>query len=195
MVSDTDIEQADGALSYAWPLADGLFEVLCLDYPDVVRFVTTSRLAGQDIDRMRETARRNTAAEPIQGVEAVEDDGGDVQWLYGASSFVASKILDLQALVGQYIPEPSHGVVIGVPNRNHLFLHAVTTSKRMLAAINLMSSVCPAFCKEYPGPINGNLYYWKDGVLQRISREAPETGQVYVEFSGAIGTALAELPD
>jgi Tetratricopeptide repeat len=195
VVPGIDVEQAEGALSYAWPVADGLYEVLCLDFPDVVSYLTASQLAAHDIDRLREVGRHNTSAEPIEGVEAVEDDGGDVQWLYGASSFVASKILDLQALIPEYIPDASHGVVLGVPNRNNLFLHAVTTSKKMLAAINLMSTVCPAFCKEYPGPINGNLYFWKDGALQRISRDSPQTGQVYVEFSGAVGEALAELPD
>ncbi|SPM36832.1 Mycobacterium rhizamassiliense ORFan [Mycobacterium rhizamassiliense] len=195
VVPGIDVEQAQGALSYAWPLADGLYEVLCLDFPDVISYLTTSQLQTHDIDRLREAARRNTAAEPIEGAEAVEGDGVDVQWLHGASSFVASKILDLQALIPEYIPDASHGVVLGVPNRNHLFLHAVSTSKKMLASINTMSTVCPAFCKEYPGPINGDLYFWKDGVLQRISRQAPDTGQYYVEFSGAIGTTLAELPD
>lgn len=195
VVSDADIERAGGKLSYAWPLADGLHEVLCIDFPDVVSFVTANQIAGHDIDRLREAARRNTIAEPIEGVHVAEDDGADVHMLYGVSSFVASKILDLQALVPEYIRDASHGVVLGAPARNHLFLHPVTTSKKMLASINLMSAVCPAFCNEYPGPINGNLYYWKDGVLQRISRDEPQTGQTYVEFSGAIGAALAELPD
>jgi hypothetical protein len=195
VVSDADIERAGGKLSYAWPLADGLHEVLCIDFPDVVSYVTESQLAAHDIDRLREAGRRNTIAEPIEGVHVVEDDGAEVYMLYGASSFVASKILDLQALIPNYIRDASRGVIFGAPARNHLFLHPVSTSKKMLASINTMSTVCPAFCKEYPGPINGNLYYWKDSVLQRISRDEPQTGQTYVEFSGAIGAVLAELPD
>jgi hypothetical protein len=195
VVSDTDIEHSGGALSYAWPLADGLYEVLCIDFPGVVSYLADSQIAAHDIDRLREAARRNTIAEPIEGVHVVEDDGAEVYMLYGASSFVASKILDLQALIPTYIRDASRGVIFGAPARNHLFLHPVSTSKKMLASINTMSTVCPAFCKEYPGPINGNLYYWKDGVLQRISRDEPQTGQTYVEFSGAIGAALAELPD
>lgn len=189
------VQEVGDSLSYAWALADGLREVLCIDFPDTVCSMSSEQVAAHGAERLREIARRNTIAEPIEGVHVFEDDEADVQMLYGASSFIASKILDLQALVPDYIADTSHGVVLGVPARNYLILHPVTTSKKMLAAINLMSAVCPAFCKEYPGPINGNLYYWKDGVLQRISRDAPETGQVYVEFSGAIGAALAELPD
>jgi Tetratricopeptide repeat len=195
IISSSEVEQADERLSYAWPLADGLYEVLCIDFPGVVSYMNTSQVAMHDVERLREAARRNTRAEPISGVTLLDDKGAAVHVLYGASSFVASKILDIEALVPDYIRDTSRGVVVGAPARNWLVIHPVETTDKLLASIEVMCQVCPHNYKEFAGQISPNLYFWKDGVLERISREVPDTGQSYVEFSGALAAAFAELAD
>jgi hypothetical protein len=203
VVSSGQVGASGGMLSYAWPLADGLFEALCLDFPDVVKYVTGSQLAALDVDRLRETARRNTIAEPIEGVQVHESSGAHVHMLYGESSFIASKVLDLEALVPTYICDASHGVIVGVPApmpktmnriaRNYLIFHPVESAGKLVAAMNAMAQICPSFSADYPGSITGDMYFWKDGELQCISRVEAETGNICVDVSGALAETLAAL--
>jgi hypothetical protein len=195
IVSSAEVEQAGEDLSYAWPLAEGLYEVMCIDFPGVVSYMSTSQVGMHDVERLREAARRNTRAEPISGVTLLDDKGAAVHVLYGASSFVASKILDIEALVPDYIRDTSRGVLVGAPARNWLVVHPLETTDKLLASIEVMCQVCPHNYKEFPGRISPNLYFWKNGVLERISRDIPEAEQSYVEFSGALATAFAELAE
>ncbi|MEE6177938.1 tetratricopeptide repeat protein [Mycobacterium sp. 050134] len=157
VVSSAEVAEAGDSLSYAWPLAAGLHEVLCLDFPDVVTYLNTGQVRAHDIDRLREVARRNTIGEPLEGVQRLNDEGADVLLLYGKSSFVASKVLDPTALAPHYIGDTSRGVVVGVPARNYLLVHPVTTAAKLLASLNVMSGACPLLRNQYPGPISAGL--------------------------------------
>jgi len=195
VVSSAQVEETSGMLSYAWPLAEGLYEVLCIDFPDVVKFMNSSQVAAYDVQRLRETARRNTIGEPIEGVEVQEAAGAEVHVLHGASSFVASKVLDIEALVPTYLRDTSHGVVVGVPSRNFLVLHQVETAGKLFAAINAMSGICPGLSQRYPGPVTADMYFWKNGKMQCISRVEAGTGNICVDVSGELAATLGELAE
>jgi hypothetical protein len=195
VVSSAQVDESKSMLSYAWPLAEGLYEVLCLDFPDVVRFMNSSQVAAHDVEQLRKVARRNTVAEPIDDVDLQESSGAEVHVLYGKSSFIASKIVDIEALVPTYIRGTPYGVIVGIPARNVLILHPVETHAKLFASLNVMSQLCPLLNQNYPGPVSADMYFWKDAKLQRISRIDPDTGNVLVDVSGGLAAALEELDE
>jgi hypothetical protein len=191
------VAQADDTpgdmLSYAWPLAEGLVEVLCVDYPEVVKYLNGDQVSRHDAEELRRVARHNTNAEPIDEVSVQEAHDAQYRILAGQSVFVGSKILDVAALVPGYVGDPSHGVIVGAPSRNYLMIHEMMDAKSAVAALNAMAPACLTLAERNPGPISGDLYFWKDGQLQRISRIEPTTQTISVEVRGALAQALEEL--
>jgi hypothetical protein len=80
-----------------------------------------------------------------------------------------------------------------VPARNYLILHPVETAGKLFAAINAMANICPSLSANQPGAVSQNMYFWKGGKLQCISRVDADTGQVNVDVSGAFAETLAAL--
>ncbi|OLP02197.1 hypothetical protein BVU76_11140 [Mycolicibacterium porcinum] len=193
VLSTEQVESSPGGmLSYGWPIADGLTEVLCVDYPDVVAYLNTNQLATRDAGALREAGRRNTADEPIEQV--VPRNGADAEYsiLVGDSVFVGSKILDIGALVPDYLPVAPNGVIVGAPSRNLLMVHPVRAAESLFAAVNAMAGECRTLSAGNPGPISGDLYYWNGG-LQRVTSVNPQTGAISVLVDGAFGDVVSAL--
>jgi hypothetical protein len=194
VLSVAQVEDSPGGmLSYAWPVADGLCEVLCVDYPEVVKYLNGEQVARHDADELRRAGRRNTNAEPIDDVSVQEAQDAQYRILAGESVFIGSKILDIGALAPGHLGDASHGVIVGAPSRNFLLIHEVVDAKGAVAALNAMAPAAVALCERNPGPIRGDLYFWKAGQLQRISRIEPDTQTISVEVRGALAETLDEL--
>lgn len=191
------VEQVDDSpgdmLSYAWPVAEGLREVLCVDYPEVVKYLNSAQVSRYDADELRRAGRANTNGEPVDTVSVQQAHEAQYRILAGESVFVGSKILDIGALAPGYIGDLSRGVIVGAPSRNYLMIHEVVDAKCAIAVLNAMAPACLTLCERNPGPISGDLYFWKDGQLQRISRIEPDTHAISVEILGALAQTLDEL--
>lgn len=193
VLSTEQVESSPGGmLSYGWPVADGLTEVLCIDYPDVVAYLNADQVSARDAGRLREAGRRNTVAEPIDEVIRRSDDDAEFSILAGESVFVGSKILDVGALVPDHLPVTPHGVIVGAPSRNLLMVHPIHAAGPVLAAVNAMAHLCQTLSAGNPGPISGDLYHW-NGDLQRITSLDPRTGTISVLAQGAFGDVLTAL--
>jgi hypothetical protein len=107
ILSTDQVQSSGDMLSYAWPLADGLAEVLCLNFPDTVTYLRPEDVARRDPQRLLDAARRNTAAEPIDAVHTQRFNGGQYQLLAGESVFVGSKIRNPHDLALAYLTDPS----------------------------------------------------------------------------------------
>lgn len=193
VLSTDQVESAPGGmLSYGWPIADGLTEVLCVDHPDVVAYLNAGQIATRDAGALREAGRRNTGAEPIDQVIPRETDGAEFLILAGESVFVGSKILDVGALVPAYLPVAPNGVIVGAPSRNLLIAHHVQTATSTIAAVNAMARLCQTLSSGNPGPISPDLYYW-NGALQRVTSVNPQTQAIAILGDGAFGDVLTAL--
>lgn len=193
VLSRQQIDHGGSVLRYAWPVAPGLGEVLCVDFPDTVAYVSGADVARHGVHRLWQVARSNTAAEPIDVVHDRTVDGGQYQVLAGESVFVGSRIADLQALVPRYLPEPSRGVVVGAPARNFLLVHQVDTASALLAAIDTMAAECGKLYANNPGPMSPDLYFWKHQRLQRIARVDVAKESIAVDVAGTLQDTLIEL--
>ncbi|WP_029107284.1 hypothetical protein [Mycobacterium sp. URHD0025] len=193
VLSTEQVEESPGGmLSYGWPIADGLTEVLCVDHPDVVAYLNTEQVSTRDVAALRAAGRRNTADEPIEQVITRDADEARYFILTGESVFVGSKILDVGALVPDYLPAAPHGVIVGAPSRNLLMAHPIAAAESLITAINGMAQLCRTLSAGNPGPISGDLYYW-NGDLQRVTSVNPQTGAIAVLVDGAFGDVFTAL--
>jgi hypothetical protein len=123
-------------------------------------------------------------------MEVQESSGAEVYMLHGKSSFVASKILDIDATAPTNIRDTSHGVVVGVPARNYLILHSKPPEN---------SSQCwtrwPRFAQASVKAIRARSTETciSGTTLSCSVFPALKVGRIYVDVNGAPAAALAGL--
>lgn len=193
VLSVEQVCSAGAILEYAWPVADGLAEVVCVDYPDVVNYLDSARVRALGADWLRETGRANTAAEPVDGVHTLAYGDSRCQVLHGASAFVASKVLVLETLAPQYLSDPNAPTVIGVPARNFLAVYQPTTLEALLEVLNSVAIRIQGLCEGNPGPVSGDLYLRHRGGLHRITSADPSTKKISVDATGPLGELVSAL--
>lgn len=195
IVPTTLVRETSVDLGYARPVAPGLGLVLCIDYPETVATVNATELGrlAAPAEELFETGLRNTAAEPVDEHDALEDG----VWLVGgASLFVASKIAEPETFRELIGPAP-HGVVFSVPNRNVILYTKPTDSSAALnvtALAKFTAHFAVANADSQPGGVlSPLLYYWDDGdEIEDVG--APDSqGGYAVRASGRFGAMLESL--
>ncbi|GGK84089.1 hypothetical protein GCM10007382_00040 [Salinibacterium xinjiangense] len=180
-------------LSYARPFAPGLVIALCIDYPEAVETINSSTISKLSLtpDEAFRAGQENTNAEPID--ERTEIAPG-VWALAGASLFVASKVIDLDALIHTSIGPAPDGIVFATPHRGLLvyvkpegpdFAEAVQT---LLIAVDNMARDSNA---SLPGGLlSPAVYYINEGTVDVIGGRATDNDQLHISASGRFGELL-----
>ncbi|MGL6236003.1 MAG: hypothetical protein ACRC20_11745 [Segniliparus sp.] len=193
LMPQSQVDDSPRYFAYSWPVADGLAEVLCLDFPTTVRFFGSDILEKHPGEDWRAAGRRNTAAEPVEGSRMFGEGAGAFHLVYGGSPFLASKLLDLGALVPGHLPPAPLGYVVGVPSRHYLAAHPLRDKATFLEVVQKMGAYCQHASVNHQGPISGELYHWRGGSLQQITRVDPETKEGSIRIEGAFAAAWSEM--
>jgi hypothetical protein len=183
--------------SYARELAPGLLEVLAFDLPDSV---VTFR--DQDVERfggvaaLREAGLGNLRALAVEEQEQiVTPDGGHFDVLLGESVYTASRVLVMPDLLVQMLGSvnPAYGVLAAMANRHQAALHVIN-DQSVIPSINHMARFAPAGFSDGAGCLSPNLYWWRDGMWQQVSR-VDASGKITVMVGTELGHVLEQLPN
>lgn len=173
--------------------APGLFEVFALDTPEMVLF-----FGDDDVERLgpaeelRAAGMRNLRAVPIDDRDVLSRDGGTVHVLGGESMFVASTLLVLPELLArqELSPDPELGVFVAVPNRHQLDFHVLRDASA-LPSLQVLVSWALAGFDGAPGPLVPDVYWWRPGRIDRLTRMTDEG--VAVEIGPELEDVLDRL--
>lgn len=178
-------------LTYARPVTDELGLALCVDFPETVLYVDSTRAAELDQDAMFARGQRNTDTEPID--EAFLIDGTGVTVLQGESVFIASKIANMERLVQQVFGRPApHGVIVAVPDRNTALLHLVE-SREAVTAIGELTRIAAEQFARGVGALTQTSYHWRDGRFSRLGSLDPTTGEIVIRPADDLTEILLSL--
>ncbi|WP_084127017.1 hypothetical protein [Demequina sp. NBRC 110054] len=178
----------------ARPVAEGVVEVLALDFPDSVQMLGGDALAGRDVEALWAAGRARTLATPIEDREDLEVQPGAVLTLLSSESyFFAGRILDMPALLHEvYGPRAlPRGVVVGAPHRHGIVLHAVEGAGSV-QAISAAAQFVARSSSGAAGALSPHLYWWDGAALHTISRPNGQGG-VAVEARGAFADMVGSL--
>ncbi len=171
--------------TYARPAFDGLVIDLNLDLPDAVQTLSDHQVSGHDLDLLYEVGQRNTDAEPMD----IERLDHDVVALMGESFFIASKALNMPALIDTVFGGSAPlGVIFSVPQRGLLLLHAV--GPQVMEALQWIVPVTIGQAREAAGPISPDTYYWHNGRVQRITQRDVDGDATGILIDGAFADAI-----
>ncbi|GAA4642582.1 hypothetical protein [Gordonia humi] len=143
---------------YARPVADGLWAVLCVDFPETVSYVSSATAAAfPDLDGLFRSGQANTDAEPIATVEHI--DGGLVG-VTGDSLFIGSKVLNMAALLARTVDRDApNGAVFVVPERSSVLFHVIDDLDAV-TAIGTLATVGASMYVESTYAVSPNVFHW-----------------------------------
>jgi hypothetical protein len=107
--------------------------------------------------------------------------GGTVDVLVGASVFTASLVLVVDEVVARYgyRVDPDVGLLVAVPHRHQLAFH-VPSDGAVVAAMNALVRLAGAGYRDAPGAVSPDVYWWRPGRVERVSRATPDGARVEV---------------
>lgn len=190
----------DPAPSYPSRPLPGVAELLAIDYPNHV----AELLSDEAVDRLggwpvvREVALGNLRALPAMHQDTLRADqervDSDVHVLTTEDFFGPSRVLILaEVLAGVGIERPSHGVLVAVPNRHLLAVHALT-GHGVVAALQLLARISTGEHDNQAGAVSRHVYYLpaSDGAAEQITTFA-EDGTLSINVRGALADAFLAL--
>ncbi|MDL9936946.1 hypothetical protein QSJ18_09360 [Gordonia sp. ABSL1-1] len=177
---------------YALPVADDLAAVLCIDFPETVTYLNSERARSLDLPALYTHGQANTDAEPLD--EVFTTDEGRIAVGYGSSLFVASKALNMPALLHRIFgsTDTPHGVVFATPNRNEVLLHRISADNS-ITAIGSLASLAAARFDGAVGAVSPNIYFWHQGTYLRISTADPVEKSISITPGPQLESILADL--
>ncbi|ADG98489.1 hypothetical protein Srot_2033 [Segniliparus rotundus DSM 44985] len=166
--------------------------VLCHDLPHAVITLGDLHLKDRDHDAVWAAGLQNTAAEPVQNHDVLEQDDAQVEVLRGDSLFTAAKALDFPALLSGRSAE--HGVVFAIPFQQILLLHLPRNAAETATSLNILAHLADEWHEQAAKPISPEVFYWQDGVYQQLTTHNAR-GEIAVHVEGRFFDALNALAD
>jgi hypothetical protein len=179
-------------VGYARPVVDGLSEVLNVDLPESVatyldehveRFGPLADLCRAGLANLRQV--------PVDAHEVLERDGGRVDVLLGDSMFLASTLLVLDhVLAREGVVVAPAGVLVAVPFRHQLDYHVIE-DLGVVRSLSLLAGFARAGYDAAAGQLSPDVFWWRDGVLERLTVNTPEgirveAGPAFTEMLGSL---------
>ncbi|HEY3289811.1 MAG TPA: hypothetical protein VGK87_06765 [Anaerolineae bacterium] len=155
------------------PGPEGTLEVLALDLPTTVRTVSKSEAEhwGLDSDQLLDIGRENLRKAGLLKGNVVELEQSTALTVYMGDPFYAAShalIIDDYAK-----PDMTHGLLVGVPKREVMILHAIRNVGAMEAAGSMLQ-VIVGMHHDGPGSISPNLYWYRNGKFIVLPYEMEE---------------------
>jgi uncharacterized protein YtpQ (UPF0354 family) len=144
------------------PGPEGTLEVLALDLPTTVRTVSRTEIDGWGMDEndLFNIGRQNLRAVSALKPSTIQLEPGTTLTVFTGDPFYAASHA---LIIDDYIPPNNkHGVLVGVPKRDILIMHAIQNVGAMEAA-GAMLQVIVGMHHDGPGSISPNLYWYHDG--------------------------------
>lgn len=188
VVHRADFPTADAV---ARPLVGDLVVLPVLDLPESVQFLTdldlVERLGGWD--RLAATGLANLRRLRPDEVFTLQDGAVHVS---GGGFLNASRVLTMETLLAQDfgLEAPTHGVLLAAPNRHLVAVHPLQ-GPEVVAAMGVLVDLARGE-SDQPGGISDQVYFWRGGTLQQVSRTGTDGG-VEVTVDGALQKAMLEL--
>ncbi|RLV50508.1 hypothetical protein D9V37_00490 [Nocardioides mangrovicus] len=185
----------DGVNGFGEPLGEGLVGLAAIDHPEHVETLTGGHdiglLGGWDV--VRRTALANLAALRADDVVPLGDDPHSQVQLSIGGFFNASRVFTMERLLREdfLLEEPSHGVLLVVPNRHLVAVHPLR-SAGMVEAVHTLTRLARAE-SEVPGGISPHVWFWRDGWVEQVTRSAEEPDTVELHVAGLLEVAMREL--
>ena len=174
----------------------GLVAAVAVDHPEHVATLTRSDalegLGGWDA--VAEVGLANLRALRAQRTSNLVDDAtGAVLHVSAGGFFHASRVLVLPTVLAEdfRLEEPAHGVLVAAPHRHLLAVHAVVGVDEVLVTLRRLAGLARGE-RSGPGPLSEDVFFWRDGVLQRVTTWTPD-GTLQVDGTGAFGQAMTEV--
>jgi hypothetical protein len=191
LMSSQDLRQVQ--VTYAREVAEGIREVLNVDLPEsVATFLDEHVERFGPHEDLRRAGLANLRTVTFDQHEVLEHQGGRVDILLGDSMFVASTLVVLaDVLAGLGIPPPGpRGVFVAVPFRHQLAFH-VLHDATAIPSLNVMAAFARAGYDDAPGPVSPDVFWWRDGVLERLTVNEPDG--IRIEVGPELTDVLNEL--
>ncbi|WP_202879236.1 hypothetical protein [Nocardioides cynanchi] len=189
LVPTADLLQVRAA--YAREVAEGVSEVLNVDLPEsVAMFLDEHVERFGPLADLRRAGLVNLRAVPFDQHEMLEHQGGRVDILLGDSMFVASSLVVLgDVLTRLGLPTPGrYGVFVAAPFRHQLAFH-VLGDATAIPSLNVLAALARAGYDDAPGPVSPDVFWWRDGSLERLTVNEPDGIRIDV------GPELTEVLD
>lgn len=170
--------QGQADLTYARPFTEDLSVALCFDFPETVSYIDSLRAAELDLAALFPQGQRNTEADPVD--ETFTVGGTEVVVLQGESLFIATKVINMEALVQQVFARPApHGVVFAVPDPNTALVHLIESAATVQAIGELIQFAAQQF-EVGVGPLSPNVDHWHHHAAHRVGGPNPERGTLEI---------------
>jgi len=159
------------------PLAGGLHDILCLDFPDRVAMLNQEMAAAFSIDAETLLARglANVRAEPAPAeIDRIEVEPGVAIEIFADESFYAvtwARWID--ALIPGLGPE---GALVVMPTRHQIAVHPLRTARGASAAPGPLLQVAKVTIADGAGPVSPELFWWHAVQLVHLPGRITETG-------------------
>ncbi|HRW17621.1 MAG TPA: hypothetical protein P5181_02130 [Dermatophilaceae bacterium] len=176
-------------------VADDLVAVPAQDLPETVK--TACR--GDQVDEwggwehvVAQAYRNLRMLAPDQTLTVNDDDPAEAVSLSVGGYFNASRLLVLERVLSQDfgLEAPRRGVLVAAPNRHLLIVHE-PSGPGIVGALQAMLHLARSESAG-AGSISPHVYYWRAGVLQRVSHE-PVPGELTIRVEGAFEQLFREL--
>jgi hypothetical protein len=189
LMSSQDLRQVQ--VTYAREVAEGIREVLNVDLTEsVATFLDEHVERFGPLEDLRRAGLANLRTVTFDQHEVLEHQGGRVDILLGDSMFVASTLVVLpEVLAGLGLPAPGpRGVFVAVPFRHQLAFH-VLQDATAIPSLNVMAAFARAGFDDAPGPVSPDVFWWRDGALDKLTVNDPDGIRIDV------GPELADVLD
>lgn len=193
------LDHIDTPPRYAPEVLPGILLVSAVDHPTHVRELLSDdhldEYGGWDEAYRTGLANLRELPDPEHtSMQGIRNDPATEVHLFATDDFFgASRIAILPELLGSIgIERPSHGVLIGIPNRHLLTVHVVS-GDGLLAALRTMIKIGHAEHDGREGAITPEVFYRAaDGETQQLTWTTDEQS-VQLRVSGRFAEVLDEL--
>ncbi|QGN59202.1 hypothetical protein [Nostocoides sp. HKS02] len=182
------------AMSYAEEIAPGLALVLNLDLPETVQYFMDEHIERFGRAALMAAGMKNLRTVREDKREALQHQGGSIEVLLGESVFTASLLLILDEVLDRhdFAIDPELGAFVALPNRNQLDFH-VLRERSAVPSLQLLAGFAAAGYRDATGPLSPDVYWWRPGSIERVSRLSDDG--VRIEVSPDLAERLDALPD
>lgn len=181
---------------FSQSFGDGLVGLPAIDHPEYVETLTgpdeLTPLGGWDV--VRRHALDNLGRLRADEVVCLEE-GSDAEVRISIGGFFnASRVLVMPQLLRSdlLMEDPAHGVLFVVPNRHVVAVHQVRGEGLVAAGASLLKVARREF--DVPGSMSNDLWFWRAGVVQRVTRPArSSSGVAEFHVRGELELTMREL--
>lgn len=112
-----------------------------------------------------------------------------LEMVSGRSLFIASKVADMRALLGEHLEPSPMGALFAIPNRHEILVHRVSSSTATVESTPFLLEQAEQRSHGIPGPVSPNMFFWRDDTVTQVS-----DGRI-IRAGGPFDATIVDLMD